>query len=141
MKKIVVVIIKMIMTTGMITSVKMVITQMRLMMMMMTMTVTVGTMMVMLMMINVTIGMMIMTMIMMKVKIMVMRANLTIIMMLKMMISPAVCSSSISPASPFLCLDIIYLCVMLEDLGFPPHKTLKVSRLAAGYAPGPAPLV
>lgn len=55
---------------------------------------------------------------------------------------PTVCSSSsASPASPFLCLDIIYVSVLLEDLGFPPHKTLKVSSLnLQGYRSGSAPL-
>lgn len=41
-------------------------------------------------------------------------------------------SSSVSPASPFLCLDIIYVCVLLEDLGFPPQKTFKLARTIQG---------
>lgn len=114
-----VVIIKMIMM-GMMMNVKMVIT------------------MPMVMIIKVTI----IIMMMMAVMVVMMTIKVTIITtmkMMKMMMSPAVCSSSISPASPFLCLDIIYLCVMLEDLGFPPDKTFKVSRLLQAVLQAPPP--
>lgn len=41
----------------------------------------------------------------------------------------AVCSSlSISPPhSPFFCLDLVYISVLLQELGFPPHTQLRVS--------------
>ncbi|XP_028983220.1 ectonucleoside triphosphate diphosphohydrolase 6 isoform X2 [Betta splendens] len=41
-----------------------------------------------------------------------------------------VCSSlSVSrPQSPFLCLDLVYISVLLQELGFPPQKQLKLAR-------------
>nr|XP_046257017.1 ectonucleoside triphosphate diphosphohydrolase 6 isoform X2 [Scatophagus argus] len=41
-----------------------------------------------------------------------------------------VCSSlSVSPLqSPFFCLDLVYISVLLQELGFPPHKQLKLAR-------------
>ncbi|XP_022604336.1 ectonucleoside triphosphate diphosphohydrolase 6 isoform X2 [Seriola dumerili] len=41
-----------------------------------------------------------------------------------------VCSSpSTSPLqSPFLCLDLVYISVLLQELGFPPHKQFKLAR-------------
>ncbi|XP_041866821.1 ectonucleoside triphosphate diphosphohydrolase 6 [Melanotaenia boesemani] len=41
-----------------------------------------------------------------------------------------VCGSlSASPLkSPFLCLDLVYISVLLHELGFPPHKQLKLAR-------------
>ncbi|XP_034537300.1 ectonucleoside triphosphate diphosphohydrolase 6 isoform X2 [Notolabrus celidotus] len=41
-----------------------------------------------------------------------------------------VCSSlSVSPPkSPFLCLDLVYISVLLQELGFPPHKQFKLAR-------------
>ncbi|CAJ1057613.1 ectonucleoside triphosphate diphosphohydrolase 6 isoform X1 [Xyrichtys novacula] len=41
-----------------------------------------------------------------------------------------VCDSlSISPPkSPFLCLDLVYISVLLQELGFPPHKQFKLAR-------------
>ncbi|KAI3363570.1 hypothetical protein L3Q82_012155 [Scortum barcoo] len=30
--------------------------------------------------------------------------------------------------SPFLCLDLVYISVLLQDLGFPPHKQFKLAR-------------
>ncbi|XP_074532678.1 ectonucleoside triphosphate diphosphohydrolase 6 isoform X1 [Halichoeres trimaculatus] len=41
-----------------------------------------------------------------------------------------VCSSlSISPPkSPFLCLDLVYISVLLQELGFPPQKQFKLAR-------------
>ncbi|XP_018517673.1 ectonucleoside triphosphate diphosphohydrolase 6 [Lates calcarifer] len=41
-----------------------------------------------------------------------------------------VCSSlSVSPLqSPFLCLDLVYISVLLQELGFPPHKQFKLAR-------------
>lgn len=32
------------------------------------------------------------------------------------------------PQSPFLCLDLVYISVLLQELGFPPHKQLKLAR-------------
>ncbi|XP_056294581.1 ectonucleoside triphosphate diphosphohydrolase 6 isoform X2 [Pseudoliparis swirei] len=32
------------------------------------------------------------------------------------------------PQSPFLCLDLVYISVLLKELGFPPHKQLKLAR-------------
>ncbi|XP_058506965.1 ectonucleoside triphosphate diphosphohydrolase 6 [Solea solea] len=42
----------------------------------------------------------------------------------------SVCSAeSISPQQdPFLCLDLVYITVLLQELGFPPHKQLKLAR-------------
>lgn len=66
--------------------------------------------------------------------------KVTIIVMMKAMMPPAVCSSaSVTSTSPFLCLDIVYVCVLLEDLGFPPQKTFKVSMLRSGCGPGTTP--
>ncbi|XP_044069893.1 ectonucleoside triphosphate diphosphohydrolase 6 isoform X1 [Siniperca chuatsi] len=41
-----------------------------------------------------------------------------------------VCSGlSVSPPqSPFLCLDLVYISVLLQELGFPPHKQFKLAR-------------
>lgn len=41
-----------------------------------------------------------------------------------------VCSGlSVSPLqSPFLCLDLVYISVLLQELGFPPHKQFKLAR-------------
>uniref|UniRef100_A0A3B4ZTT3 nucleoside diphosphate phosphatase n=1 Tax=Stegastes partitus TaxID=144197 RepID=A0A3B4ZTT3_9TELE len=41
-----------------------------------------------------------------------------------------VCSgSSVSPLqSPFLCLDLVYISVLLQELGFPPSKQFKLAR-------------
>ncbi|XP_051251675.1 ectonucleoside triphosphate diphosphohydrolase 6 isoform X1 [Dicentrarchus labrax] len=41
-----------------------------------------------------------------------------------------VCSGlSVSPLqSPFLCLDLVYISVLLQELGFPPHKHFKLAR-------------
>ncbi|KAF7651915.1 hypothetical protein LDENG_00103760 [Lucifuga dentata] len=41
-----------------------------------------------------------------------------------------VCSSlSVTPPqTPFLCLDLIYVSVLLQELGFPPNKELKLAR-------------
>lgn len=41
-----------------------------------------------------------------------------------------VCSGlSVSPPqSPFLCLDLVYISVLLQELGFPPHKEFKLAR-------------
>uniref|UniRef100_A0A8C2WPV1 nucleoside diphosphate phosphatase n=1 Tax=Cyclopterus lumpus TaxID=8103 RepID=A0A8C2WPV1_CYCLU len=41
-----------------------------------------------------------------------------------------VCSGlALSPLqSPFLCLDLIYISVLLQELGFPPHKQFKLAR-------------
>uniref|UniRef100_A0A7N9ATQ0 nucleoside diphosphate phosphatase n=1 Tax=Mastacembelus armatus TaxID=205130 RepID=A0A7N9ATQ0_9TELE len=41
-----------------------------------------------------------------------------------------VCSElSVSPLqSPFLCLDLVYISVLLQELGFPPHKQFKLAR-------------
>ncbi|XP_027131318.1 ectonucleoside triphosphate diphosphohydrolase 6 [Larimichthys crocea] len=41
-----------------------------------------------------------------------------------------VCSSlSVSPPqSPFLCLDLVYISVLLQELGFPPDKQFKLAR-------------
>ncbi|XP_054655163.1 ectonucleoside triphosphate diphosphohydrolase 6 isoform X2 [Dunckerocampus dactyliophorus] len=41
-----------------------------------------------------------------------------------------VCSemSRSSPRDPFLCLDLLYISVLLQELGFPPHKHLKLAR-------------
>lgn len=41
-----------------------------------------------------------------------------------------VCSGlSVSPVqSPFLCLDLVYISVLLQELGFPPHKQFKLAR-------------
>lgn len=41
-----------------------------------------------------------------------------------------VCStSSVSPLqSPFLCLDLVYISVLLQELGFPPNKQFKLAR-------------
>ncbi|XP_068457903.1 ectonucleoside triphosphate diphosphohydrolase 6 isoform X1 [Clinocottus analis] len=40
-----------------------------------------------------------------------------------------VCSGPLSPLqSPFLCLDLVYISVLLQELGFPPHKQLKLAR-------------
>lgn len=74
------------------------------------------------------------------IKIVIVIHKMKVMKMMKMMVvvSPAVCSSSISPAGPFLCLDIIYLSVLLEELGFPPNKTFKVSRPAAPAGSAPA---
>ncbi|XP_035848132.1 ectonucleoside triphosphate diphosphohydrolase 6-like isoform X1 [Sander lucioperca] len=33
-----------------------------------------------------------------------------------------------SPQSPFLCLDLVYISVLLQELGFPPHKPLRLAR-------------
>ncbi|KAL3050770.1 hypothetical protein OYC64_012738 [Pagothenia borchgrevinki] len=33
-----------------------------------------------------------------------------------------------SGSSPFLCLDLLYISTLLQELGFPPHKTLKLAR-------------
>nr|XP_057915280.1 ectonucleoside triphosphate diphosphohydrolase 6 isoform X2 [Doryrhamphus excisus] len=33
-----------------------------------------------------------------------------------------------SPHDPFLCLDLLYISVLLQKLGFPPHKHLKLAR-------------
>ncbi|XP_028459308.1 ectonucleoside triphosphate diphosphohydrolase 6 isoform X2 [Perca flavescens] len=33
-----------------------------------------------------------------------------------------------SPQSPFLCLDLVYISVLLQELGFPPHKQLRLAR-------------
>lgn len=36
---------------------------------------------------------------------------------------------AVSPAhSPFLCLDLVYISVLLQELGFPPHKQFKLAR-------------
>ncbi|KAF0027917.1 hypothetical protein F2P81_020658 [Scophthalmus maximus] len=35
---------------------------------------------------------------------------------------------SVSPQSPFLCLDLVYISVLLQELGFPPHKQFKLAR-------------
>lgn len=41
-----------------------------------------------------------------------------------------VCSTlAFSPQQdPFLCLDLVYISVLLQELGFPPHKQLKLAR-------------
>ncbi|XP_070696597.1 ectonucleoside triphosphate diphosphohydrolase 6 isoform X2 [Pempheris klunzingeri] len=41
-----------------------------------------------------------------------------------------VCSglSVSSQQSPFLCLDLVYISVLLQELGFPPHKQFKLAR-------------
>ncbi|XP_013879070.1 ectonucleoside triphosphate diphosphohydrolase 6 [Austrofundulus limnaeus] len=41
-----------------------------------------------------------------------------------------VCSSlsSSPPQSPFLCLDLVYISVLLQELGFPPHTQLRLVR-------------
>ncbi|KAM9803769.1 LOW QUALITY PROTEIN: ectonucleoside triphosphate diphosphohydrolase 6 [Neosynchiropus ocellatus] len=41
-----------------------------------------------------------------------------------------VCADSYSGPShgPFLCLDLLYISVLLQELGFPPHKQLKLAR-------------
>lgn len=66
--------------------------------------------------------------------------KVAIIVMMKAIMPPAVCSStSVTSTSPFLCLDIVYVCVLLEDLGFPPQKTFKVSTLRSGCGPGMEP--
>nr|XP_020477922.1 ectonucleoside triphosphate diphosphohydrolase 6 [Monopterus albus]XP_020477924.1 ectonucleoside triphosphate diphosphohydrolase 6 [Monopterus albus]XP_020477925.1 ectonucleoside triphosphate diphosphohydrolase 6 [Monopterus albus]XP_020477926.1 ectonucleoside triphosphate diphosphohydrolase 6 [Monopterus albus] len=41
-----------------------------------------------------------------------------------------VCSDlSVSPLqNPFLCLDLVYISVLLQELGFPPHKQFKLTR-------------
>ncbi|CAN9500173.1 unnamed protein product [Ophioblennius macclurei] len=41
-----------------------------------------------------------------------------------------VCGSlSMSPPhSPFLCLDLVYISVLLQELGFPPHKQFRLAR-------------
>ncbi|XP_040905592.1 ectonucleoside triphosphate diphosphohydrolase 6 [Toxotes jaculatrix] len=31
--------------------------------------------------------------------------------------------------SPFLCLDLVYISVLLQELGFPPHKQFKLARM------------
>ncbi|XP_078099021.1 ectonucleoside triphosphate diphosphohydrolase 6 isoform X2 [Sander vitreus] len=33
-----------------------------------------------------------------------------------------------SPQNPFLCLDLVYISVLLQELGFPPHKPLRLAR-------------
>ncbi|XP_078032306.1 ectonucleoside triphosphate diphosphohydrolase 6 [Epinephelus lanceolatus] len=45
-----------------------------------------------------------------------------------------VCSGpSVSPLqSPFLCLDLVYISVLLQELGFPPHKQFKLARTIGG---------
>ncbi|KAM4591772.1 ectonucleoside triphosphate diphosphohydrolase 6 isoform 2-T2 [Odontesthes bonariensis] len=32
------------------------------------------------------------------------------------------------PQNPFLCLDLVYISVLLRELGFPPHKQLRLAR-------------
>ncbi|XP_062257111.1 ectonucleoside triphosphate diphosphohydrolase 6 isoform X1 [Platichthys flesus] len=39
-----------------------------------------------------------------------------------------VCGGASIPQSPFLCLDLVYVSVLLQQLGFPPHKHLKLAR-------------
>ncbi|XP_069394183.1 ectonucleoside triphosphate diphosphohydrolase 6 isoform X2 [Paralichthys olivaceus] len=40
-----------------------------------------------------------------------------------------VCSGeSVPQQSPFLCLDLVYISVLLQELGFPPHKHFKLAR-------------
>ncbi|XP_028278619.1 ectonucleoside triphosphate diphosphohydrolase 6-like isoform X1 [Parambassis ranga] len=40
-----------------------------------------------------------------------------------------VCGSlSFGPQNPFLCLDLVYISVLLQQLGFPPHKHLQLAR-------------
>lgn len=48
---------------------------------------------------------------------------------------PAGCSDvSVGPQrSPFLCLDLVYISALLQELGFPPHKQFRVSFLSRFY--------
>ncbi|KAM3605902.1 uncharacterized protein V6R79_006771 [Siganus canaliculatus] len=39
-----------------------------------------------------------------------------------------VCSGLSAQQSPFLCLDLVYISVLLQELGFPPHKEFKLAR-------------
>ncbi|MED6253133.1 hypothetical protein ATANTOWER_022959 [Ataeniobius toweri] len=39
-----------------------------------------------------------------------------------------VCSGLLEPQRPFLCLDLVYISVLLQELGFPPHKQLRLAR-------------
>ncbi|XP_053189617.1 ectonucleoside triphosphate diphosphohydrolase 6 [Scomber japonicus] len=39
-----------------------------------------------------------------------------------------VCSSPSPLQSPFLCLDLVYISVLLQELGFPPTKSFKLAR-------------
>ncbi|MEQ2166702.1 hypothetical protein GOODEAATRI_030977 [Goodea atripinnis] len=41
---------------------------------------------------------------------------------------PAVCSGLLEPQRPFLCLDLVYISVLLQELGFPHHKQLRLAR-------------
>ena len=53
-------------------------------------------------------------------------------------VSPAVCRTAETrpPPSPFLCLDLTYVSSLLQELGFPGDKVLKVGILGC---PLPAP--
>ncbi|XP_047208172.1 ectonucleoside triphosphate diphosphohydrolase 6 isoform X2 [Girardinichthys multiradiatus] len=39
-----------------------------------------------------------------------------------------VCSGLLEPQRPFLCLDLVYISVLLQELGFPPRKQLWLAR-------------
>lgn len=53
-------------------------------------------------------------------------------------VSPAVCRTAETrpPPSPFLCLDLTYVSLLLQELGFPGDKVLKVGTVGC---PFPAP--
>ncbi|KAM4599499.1 ectonucleoside triphosphate diphosphohydrolase 6 isoform 1-T2 [Fundulus diaphanus] len=39
-----------------------------------------------------------------------------------------VCGGGLEPQKPFLCLDLVYISVLLQELGLPPHKQLRLAR-------------
>lgn len=41
-----------------------------------------------------------------------------------------------NPEAEFLCLDMVYISVLLEEFGFPPHKELKVRNAVPGPGAG-----